>query len=838
MSERVTYKCELKEGIHARPAGHIERLCNTFQSEVIWKNLRTGLQGNAKSALSIVATDTLLGDECQIALQGDDEFDAAMQLADLLEKLPAFDVDRDDDEETASPSGYLPRTLRETKPHFIEGARIGGGVAMAKPRVIQSLSFAEMLARAPGGESAPQSEKMRLLDGLEKLKQEKDAALQNSRGVEHDIIQAHLSIITDVAFQTAISDYINENKSAWVAIVSAAMDFCEILNQSSSKYIKERALDVFDITLQLLIKIYGPYALPQQSLELQEPAIILANSLTPSQFLAINKAYLTGLVLTAAGKTSHTAILARSLGIPALASIDFSSLNLDPQHEIIIDGDLGLLIATPSENVVRYYHNEISTRHLMQQQMLADVHAKACTTDGHRLEIAANIASLEEAAVVFASGAEGVGLFRTEMSFMDRATPPDFAELSALYTQVVKLAAGKPVTFRTFDIGGDKPVDYLSIGAEENPFLGYRAVRTYPHYLALFKMQLKAILSASAVGNAKIMIPMIASVDEVAWCRAVLASVKQEMVTAGQPFDTEIELGVMLEVPSVIFAIPEIAEYADFFSVGSNDLTQYLFAADRGNNRVESVYDNYSPAFLKALQFAVDEVHRAGKWIGLCGELGASKDFLPVFIGMGFDELSMSHAAIPAVKHALRTLNHAKCRQLAQALVKAKNSSAVKNLLAHPDVKATAEKPVLAQEFILCGLEANDKNEVIKKMTDNLWLRHRTDNREKLCDDIWRREDSFPTAVGFGFAIPHTKSDYINDSAISVARLAAPVIWGEQEVDTVFMLAISKTAGDNEHMKYFSTLARKLMNEEFRHEIKNATTSEELYNLIVRTLEV
>ena len=545
MSEVITYKCELKDGIHARPAGHIERLCNTFSAEVNWKNIRTGRQGSAKSALALVATDTLLDDECEIAIIGKDAPDGAIKLAALLKKLPSYeDVVQED--ESASTAGYLPRSLRETGLSFTQGTRISGGVAIARPVIIQSLTFAEMQARNPGGENQPQREISLLLAGLETLKGDKQAALETRTGVEHDIIQAHLSIISDTAFQSSITDYIQQNNNAWSAVIAAALDFCDILNRSSSKYIQDRTLDVLDITVQLLCAIYGDDALPQNSLELTSPAIIFAASLTPGKFLSIDKRYLAGMVLSATGKTSHTAILARSLGIPTLTDIDFSALTLNPQHEIIIDGNPGILISAPDEKVLRYYRHEQQVLQNMQQQMLAGVNQPAMTADGHRLEIAANIASLAEAESAFKNGAEGVGLFRTEMSFMDRETPPDYPELAALYTRVVALADGRPVIFRTFDIGGDKPVDYLSIGDEENPFLGFRAVRTYPQYRALFTLQLKAILTASAQGNAKIMIPMIASVEEVIWCREVLSEVMQEMRAEGLAFRQDIELGVCL----------------------------------------------------------------------------------------------------------------------------------------------------------------------------------------------------------------------------------------------------------------------------------------------------
>ncbi|MDO6407053.1 phosphoenolpyruvate--protein phosphotransferase [Pantoea phytobeneficialis] len=836
MSELISYQCDLSEGIHARPAGHIERLCNSFQSNVCWENSRTGLEGNAKSALSLVGTDTLFNDICAITISGEDALAAANQLSALLKKLPEFEVSPT--EESAAPAGYLPRSLRETQLNFIQGSRISGGVAIAKPVVVRSLSFAEMLTRSPTQKYPLQQEKNAVIEGIEILKNEKISALESTSGVEHDIVQAHLSIMTDISFQNAIINYIDRGKNGWQAIILSAMDFCDVLNRSASKYIKERTLDVFDITSQLLATLYGDDVLPKNNLDLQQPSIILADNLTPSKFLSIDKRWLAGLVLSSTGKTSHTAILARSLGIPTLTDIDFHALRLDAQQEIIIDGNPGILITAPDARVLRYYHHEMSVQQKMQQQMLATVNQTATSADGHRVEIAANIASLAEANAAFDNGAEGIGLFRTEMSFMDRETPPDYAELAELYTQVAIRAENKPVIFRTFDIGGDKPVDYLSIGDEENPFLGFRAVRTYRRYQDLFAMQLQAILTASAHGNAKIMIPMISNVEEVIWCREVLAGVMQEMNHAGLAYNAGIELGVMLEVPSVIFAIPEIAEYADFFSVGSNDLTQYFFAADRGNRQVAEVYDNYAPSFIRAMQFAAQEVHRAGKWIGICGELGASPDFLPLFTGMGFDELSMSNTAIPGVKHALRELNFTKCQQLAQQTVQLKRSAAVKAALQTPDVKAVSTRPLLAPEFILCGLEASDKNEVIKKMTDNLWLHHRTDNREQLCDDIWAREDSFSTAVGYGFAIPHTKSDHIGYSTISMATLAKPILWGDQEVATVFMLTVNKSADPQQHMKYFSILARTLMKEEFRDAIKNADNVTLLYNLMTRTLDV
>lgn len=834
MSVALTWKCVLKEGVHARPAGYIERLCNLFTADVQWQNTRTRLTGNAKSALAVIATDTLQGDVCNITLQGDDEHSASVQLTDLLNQLDAW---RDGQEEnTELAQGYLPRSLLETQAEFIAGTRVSGGVAIARPVIFHNLTLNEILARNPGGTFTLHGEKTRVSKGLQKLRREKEAQLNTSRSLEHDILQAHISLIADPQFLATLHGYLNDGHNAWSAVVQAAMVTSEALSGSTSRYINERTLDVFDIALQLLTQLYGADVVSQRPLTLNRPSVVFANSLTPSQFLALNKNWLAGIVLSSSGKTSHTAILARALGIPTLTGIDVSTLALRPEQEIVVDGDLGGLIATPTEKVLHYYRNERAVRHDMQQRMLASVHAPAMTTEGHRVEVAANIASLEEAQAAFDNGAESIGLFRTEMSFMERQSPPDYHELVALYSRVIRVASGKTVIFRTFDIGGDKPVDYLQREKEENPFLGFRAVRTYPPLHALFMVQLKAILTVSAASAAKIMIPMVAHVEEIIWCREQLALAKAQLRDEGIAFNDAIELGVMLEVPSVLFSVPEMAEFADFFSVGSNDLTQYLFAADRGNAQVRDIYDNHAPAFLRALQFAVDEVHRAGKWIGLCGEIAASSTFLPVLIGMGFDELSMNSPSIPGIKQTLRELSYPKCQGLVDEVLRVKLSAAVKQLLLSPDVTAVEQKPLIAPELMLWQLDATDKNDAIKKMVDNLWLHRRTDNRHKLCDDVWRREEPFPTVAGHGFAIPHARSGYASDSSISVATLSKPVFWGGQEVDTIFLLTISESASDTEHMTYFSTLARMLMNDEFITKTKNSTDSQALYRLLNRTL--
>ncbi|MCG7587677.1 phosphoenolpyruvate--protein phosphotransferase, partial [Photobacterium sp. OFAV2-7] len=443
----------------------------------------------------------------------------------------------------------------------------------------------------------------------------------------------------------------------------------------------------------------------------------------------------------------------------------------------------------------------------------------------------ANIAHAIEAEPAFNNGAESIGLFRTEMLYMDRTTAPDEDELYNIFCQALEAAGDKSIIIRTMDIGGDKPVDYLNIPTENNPFLGYRAIRIYEEYIELFKTQLRGILRASAHGSLKIMIPMISSVEEILWVKDVLAEVRQELRKEKVPFDEKIPLGIMLEVPSVAFIIDQCCEEIDFFSIGSNDLTQYLMAVDRDNAKVTKTYNSLNPAFLRTLDHVVREVHRHGKWIGLCGELGAKGSVLPLLVGLGLDEISMSAPSIPATKERLSKLDSRECRQLLNKAMACRTAMEVEHLLAQFRM-AQSDAPLITTECIVLDADLGSKEEVIKTLSDNLYLAGRCRYPDKLADDLWAREDVFSTGLGFGFAIPHTKSEHIEQSTISVAKLAKPILWGDDEAQFVIMLTLNKHAAGDQHMKIFSKLARKIMHIDFRDSLQKATTAEEIEQLL------
>ncbi|EMX4960020.1 PTS sugar transporter subunit IIA [Raoultella planticola] len=519
MAHEISYICELSEGIHARPAGLIARVCDGYHAEIMWQNMRTGLVGSAKSALSLIATDTLQGDCCRIRLDGPDQRKASIALSTLLKQLPDFTMEQE------PASGDLPCCLAHLQPDYLQGTRINAGIAIAPALHMQGISLTELLSHAPSETTNQKDELQRLNAGMSGLCQKKESALQATQGIEHDLIEAHLAFMTDREFINAIQSYIHQGMNAWSAVVNTSLDVSNLFSSSSSHYIQERALDILDITLQILQSLYDEYLYLHNKTELDQPTIVFASTLTPSQLLSLNRENIAGLVLSSTGSTSHTAILARALDIPTLADIDLSAVNLQPSQIFILDGEHGILINGGNEKLLRYYRDEIDIQQKVRQRT------------------------------------------------------PEVLELS-------------------------------------------------------------------------------------------------------------------------------------------------------------------------------------------------------------------------------------------------------KN------------KPLIVPEMIQWKLDVTDKNEVIKKMVDNLWLHRRTDARDKLYQDIWARENPFPTVVGSGFAIPHARTSAVHVSTISVARLVNPVTWGGVQVDTVFMLSISESGAENDHMRYFSTLARILMNDEFVSKAKATTTPDELYNLIFSALSL
>ncbi|MGF1699510.1 phosphoenolpyruvate--protein phosphotransferase [Photobacterium makurazakiensis] len=829
MKQAVQFHCTLPNGIHARPASHLENQCNAFKCQITLLNHRNGNTGDAKSVLALVATDTLLNDECTLSFEGEDSQQAydALNLY-IHQTFPHCDEALDSPKETGSIT--VPQSLLRHEPTLVHGKRLAPGIGCGQLLSFKAIDLEQFAT------DLCHDEQTRFEQAHLQVSAKLEQAVKQASHHEEDIINAHLSILNDTSFLGSIKAMLASHSTA-NAILATVENVSAQLMQSSSAYLRERVIDIKDVALQLLTAAY-PLIECNNEFILTEPSIVIANDLTPSQFLGLDKEYLKGLILTHAGSTSHTVILARAFNIPTLSGIEAKQCGEALEQTVYLDGDLGMVALKPNQGVQGYFNRAMNLSQAKKEQQQAFAKLQASTMDGHTIEVAANIACAIEAPAAFNNGAEGVGLFRTEMLFMDRNQAPDEEEQLGHYRDVLTAADGKPVIIRTMDIGGDKPIDYLNLPDENNPFLGYRAVRIYPQFISLFHTQLRAILRASVHGKAKIMIPMIQSIEEIRWVKEQLALVNQELTKEGLSYSDTIELGIMVEIPSVAFIVDQFCKEVDFFSIGSNDMTQYLLAVDRDNNGVAHLYNSLAPAFLRMLKQVVTTAHQHGRWVGLCGELGADSKVLPLLVGAGLDEISMSAPKVAATKASLSTLNYSSCQALFNQACDCSTISDVEALLAQANAQQAA-KPLLAKECVFKHAEFANKEEAIQALVGNLGIHARTGDAYKLEEDIWAREAVFSTGLGHGFAIPHTKSEHIHHSSISIAHLDTPIDWQSDsgDVDFIIMLTLNKEHGD-QHMKIFSGLARKLIHQSFRDKLRAGHNADEIIAILEEELAI
>jgi multiphosphoryl transfer protein len=623
------------------------------------------------------------------------------------------------------------------------------------------------------------------------------------------------------------------HSSAGEALLETARRFAGTLSASGSVYLRERVLDIEDVAARLIAALYGtPDA--GNPVRITEDAVCVAESLAPSDFIALDRRHVRGLVLSRGGVTSHTAILARAFAIPCVTGIPGIHRTVRQGEDLIVDADRALVILAGPEPVRRFYDRESLKLSAIRESLERHANLPGVSSDGKRLEIAANAASLEEVGAAFVGGAEGIGLFRTEMLFMGKEEPPGEEEQYAVYAEVAACASGRPVIIRTLDIGGDKPLPSLRIPPEENPFLGYRAIRLYAEYPALIKDQLHAILRASAHGSLKVMFPMVCSLHEVRAMKQLIREQMNELDAAGTPFDRRIPVGIMVEIPSVAFILDQLALEVDFFSIGSNDLTQYFLAVDRTNRSVASLYTPFHPSFLRLLKQIIDGAHSHGKWIGLCGEMGGNPLAAPLFLGYGIDEISLSPSLIPAVKDVVRRCRVPDCVALLSSVAEMEGPGEVESALR--DYAATLRGSALvAEDIVRLSSPSASKEEAIRELVDMLHAAARVDDPDAVEDAVWLREETYPTAMGYGVAIPHCKSPGVAVTSIAVLKLDAPVFWKMPDQDPVqflILIVVAASAKGDEHLKIIAGLARRLVHEEFRRKLMDATAPRAIVELL------
>jgi len=811
-SSQFLFLCPLVSGLHARPASHLAEVANQFTAESSLTNLRNGRVANAKSVLSVIAADVRHGDRCSLDLTGADAQGALSALRRFVEsRLSEGDIPLVPNE-SQSRAGTPPRALQAAKATCIPGTPVSRGIGRGKVVVLKKMALPSGLGASSGD---PRQELERMKEAVSAVRQRIAEKLKYSlTPTGTAVLQADLALAGDILLWEKLEEQVLAGKSAAQAVVQTGEFFIDLLGHSENEYIRQRSADIEEICLQLLAEVAE--IPPTAKVELHEPAVLVAETLAPQQLLELDLDWLKGLVMEQSATTSHAAILARSLGIPTIAGVPNARLALASGREVVVDANRGFVVPETSPAVRRFYEREKETLERRKERRSSHSAKSARTADGTNMEVGANAASGEELGVAFENGADGIGLFRTEMIFLGREDAPTEEEQYAIFSEAARRAAGRPVIIRTFDIGGDKKVPYLNLPPEDNPFLGYRGIRIYPEHRELLQSQLRAILRASTTGCIQIMAPMVTSLRELLGFKAEVARAQQHLTLHGVKFHNDVPIGIMIEVPSAAYLIDELSREADFFSIGTNDLSQYFFAADRGNSRIAGEFTVRHPAFLRFLKQLVDQIRQARRWVGMCGDMAADARNLPLLVGLGLNEISVPAAEVHDSKRVLAMLGPSDCVNLLERALLCQETAAVEELLAD---QPTSPQPLLSDELMLLESTSQTKEEAIHEMVNAFYISGRTRNRDLLEDALWAREAEYSTGLGHGFAIPHCKTDAISANSICILRLKKPIDWDSihgEPVRMVVLLAIRNSDVANTHMQVFSSLARKLDDDDFR----------------------
>jgi phosphotransferase system enzyme I (PtsI) len=551
---------------------------------------------------------------------------------------------------------------------FLNGIAASNGIAIAKAyRLVEpDLSFEQKTIE----DSVAEVDRFR--KAMEKSKSELEAIRDQAKvdlGADKAaIFEAHLLVLSDPELNAPIEDKIQSDKvNAESALKETADMFIMMFEQMDNEYMKERAADIRDVTKRVLAHLLGVQLVNPSMIA--EEVIIVAEDLTPSDTAQLNRQFVLGFTTNIGGRTSHSAIMARSMEIPAVVGTKTATEEINNGDLVIVDGLKGEVHINPTPELVEQYRNVHNEYEVQKAEWAKLVNEPTVTSDDHHVELVANIGTPKDLKGVIENGGEGVGLYRTEFLYMGRDQLPTEEEQFESYKAVLEGLKGKPVVVRTLDIGGDKELPYLDLPKEMNPFLGFRAIRLCLEEQGIFRTQLRALLRASNYGILKIMFPMIATLDEFRAAKSILEEEKQKLIAEGQKVSDDIELGIMVEIPSTAILADQFAKEVDFFSIGTNDLIQYTMAADRMNQRVSYLYQPYSPSILRLVKMVIDASHAEGKWTGMCGEMAGDETAIPVLLGLGLDEFSMSATSILKARSLIRNLKKSDMEKLAQEVL-------------------------------------------------------------------------------------------------------------------------------------------------------------------------
>ena len=667
-------------GLHARPAASFVQAATGFQAEITVENLSKGRPpANAKSVMAVLGQATAeQGERVRITARGPDAQAAVEALKALIEG--GFGELEETSGTPQSAPAQPEAGPRETPQpgQTLRGIPAAEGIAIAP-----AWQFAVARPRVEKRRIAePEAEIARLREAIARAKQaleklQADVARDDAEAAR--IFEFQRTVLDDPAILAALEESIRrEAINAEAAVEEVFGEWQARFRAMESPLLRLRAADIEDVSLRLLRELSGEeaaVALPD------EPVILIARDLTPSDIAQIDMARIKAICTAGGGATSHVAILSRTRGLPAVVGLGEAILAVPTGTPLAVDGGRGLVVVEPSAEVIEGYRRRAERRERLRSIALQTREAAAETTDGHRVMVAANIGGVESAREAVAMGAEGVGLLRTEFLYLDRETLPDEEEQVAIYRAIAEVMGQRPVIVRTMDVGGDKPLPAIEQPPDKNPALGVRAIRLSRLYPDLFLTQLRAILRAAPGHNLQIMFPLITTLDEVRWAKAMVAEAKAALAAEGLACADDLPLGIMIETPAAAMKAEELAHEVDFFSIGSNDLTQYTMASDRENEHLRDLLTPLDPAVIRLIARTIEAGHAASIPVGLCGEMAGNRLAVPLLLGLGLDEFSMTAQSIPLTRQLIRALSQEEARSIAARVLSLTTAQEVESYL-------------------------------------------------------------------------------------------------------------------------------------------------------------
>ncbi|MBO1520234.1 phosphoenolpyruvate--protein phosphotransferase [Oceanisphaera pacifica] len=676
-------------GIHARPGAILVQIAKQFEAEVQVRNLEgDGQWMSAKSLMQMISLGAKRGHQLLFSASGADSEAAVSALVNGVKEGLGEALGEDLVEDVLAPEQATheiqSQDEAQTKPITLEpnteltGVAAAAGVAIGPVFVDVAVQF-----DYPQQGEDTVTEKAALAAAIEQACHDLSKAQAHSHDPQaSDIIAMHQELLADPALSFGVNCRISQGQSApaawWSEINLAAT------RQANNKdaLLAERAADIRDVGRRVMaILCDSPASIPPE-----HPYIWVAQEIGPSQLVNLDPQQVLGIVTVSGGAASHSAILAAALGIPALAGVNGAVMTIKNATHAILDGNRGCLTIAPDASIRQQAQAQQRQAKQAAARAWEERDLAAITQDKHRIDVAANLGGIKDASQVLASGGDGVGLLRTEFVFMSRRSAPDLASQTALYRPLFDALKGRPLLARTLDVGGDKPLPYWSSPKEDNPFLGVRGIRLCQQHPALLKTQIRALLMAANNRPVRIMFPMITDIAEWRWAKDRVNEIQAELNA------TQVELGIMIEVPAAALCAPVFAQEVDFFSIGTNDLTQYTMAVDRGNGELAYLGDGLHPSVLQLIKMTVEAAHQQGKWVGVCGELAADAQAVPILLGLGVDELSVSLARLPLVKSQIRQLSFAHCQWLAQQALVADDAAGVRRLMSQAEKGIAPDK--------------------------------------------------------------------------------------------------------------------------------------------------